>query len=321
MKKKVVHTLIGLPLCLAIILICSFVLIAISTKNPVISTYYQPKETKLYDYLIKTEITEPNSGLPAVDAVYVINLERRKEKWVQAKQMCEEHGIHPNRLNAVDGRLIPPEAFKALFGYYKQNISAAQVGCMLSHLSTIKDAYDRGFETIWILEDDAEIQGNLQLLFEDLSALKKMVPNWDVFYTNPGLNNIKPTFYGHFLQDRIDPRPDQRMNKLSTYLDRSPLNKHMFKTGLRWGAYSMFISRHGMELILNYFSHVYFWSPYDLDIHYIPTIQEFSSTESIVSTRMDGPHDTVMKGWGWKEVFRGTPRTIRQLWDDYFSSK
>jgi len=52
---------------------------------------------------------------------------------------------------------------------------------------------------------------------------------------------------------------------------------------LRYGAYSMIVSKKGIQKILNYFDKNRFYTPYDIDIHFIPKINEYICNEEIVT--------------------------------------
>ena len=41
--------------------------------------------------------------------------------------------------------------------YFSLALSRGAIGIILSHLSVLQDAYDAGYETIWVMEDDVEV--------------------------------------------------------------------------------------------------------------------------------------------------------------------
>ena len=42
-----------------------------------------------------------------------------------------------------------------------------------------------------------------------------------------------------------------------------------------------------VEKVLRYFTHVYLWSAIDVDIHYVPSIREYSTRRDIVSVHYE----------------------------------
>ena len=44
--------------------------------------------------------------------------------------------------------------------YYCHSLSRGAIGCLMSHLSILQDAWDSGYETIWIIEDDIKVVSN-----------------------------------------------------------------------------------------------------------------------------------------------------------------
>jgi len=51
-------------------------------------------------------------------------------------------------------------------------MSRGAIGIILSHLSVLQDAYDAGYETIWVMEDDIELLGNPHSVSDLISELE-----------------------------------------------------------------------------------------------------------------------------------------------------
>lgn len=141
-------------------------------------------DSPVMDYLVNVELENESSGMYLVDCVYVINLERRPEKWARAKYFLNSYFIYPNRVNAFDGWLLTDIEKERLRGHYSDRLRGGQIGCIVSHLSAIKDAYDRGFNCIWVCEDDIFIYENPHELSVILFKLESLIPDWDVLYTD-----------------------------------------------------------------------------------------------------------------------------------------
>ena len=108
-------------------------------------------------YLKNTSLTEKNSGLEGIDCIYVINLDSRPEKWQRVNKLLQTNGLKANRFSGINGWDITIESRRELCWAYPIRLSAGEFGCLLSHISVIKDAYKRGFNCIWVCEDDIEI--------------------------------------------------------------------------------------------------------------------------------------------------------------------
>lgn len=83
------------------------------------------------------------------DAVYCVNLNRRKDRWTQFTEgVPRTWPFGPiTRSPAVDGKLVRPPS------WWRQGNGAW--GCYRSHLRLIEDALNRGLKSILLLEDDA----------------------------------------------------------------------------------------------------------------------------------------------------------------------
>lgn len=300
-----------------LVIVGIFTAILLSTNQPEQSTFLQQEPTPVVKYLKPTSIASNSSGLAPIDCIYVINLEKRKEKWERTLQRCEERGLHPNRFDAVLGTSLSQESIQELMGSYDSNrLSPGEAGCLLSHISVMKDAYDRGFNMIWIMEDDVLFAQDIHQIPGLLAKLSTFDPDWDLFYTDPDME-----WEGHRVSSRkLDPRLDQRLKHYSHYTCRTPINAEISRCGIRFGAHSMILSRNGIEKILNYFTHVYLWTRIDADIHYIPDLREYCSESYIVTqeTGFNSIHDTFRSKLDMFNVIRmcrGLPRTIRMIWD------
>jgi GR25 family glycosyltransferase involved in LPS biosynthesis len=94
-----------------------------------------------------------------IDKIIYINLDRRKDRKEQIEQMLNEYGL-------------PFERFSAF------NIGVAGIGCFLSHLAILKQAYSSQYNNILILEDDFQIVVSKEEFEEQLTLFFKA----DLFY-------------------------------------------------------------------------------------------------------------------------------------------
>ena len=126
-----------------------------------------------------------------IDFVYMINLDQRPEKYEHSLRQLEPYGIVPYRFSAVNGWELTCEDIndvglkfekgmrEGIFGtaYYPNNnldpthefiskpgqayfchcMAKGTIGICLSHLSVLQDAFDSGFDLIWVMEDDIEV--------------------------------------------------------------------------------------------------------------------------------------------------------------------
>jgi hypothetical protein len=237
-----------------------------------LEAYIEKTETPLVKYLKPIELAENSSGFPGVDCMYVINLDQRLDRWERTKRFLNDLGCFPNRVSAVNGWSIPNWLKVRLAGPYSVHMDGGPIGCLLSHVSIYKDAFDRGFDTVWICEDDIEIVGNLEFLAERLKELKEIDPSWDILYTDY-------TVHGVGCQSV---RPGQSLYQvIEEYVNSEHTLAHVHG---RCRNHSIIFSKNGIRKVMDYFSHVYIWSPIDIDIHYVPGIREYTVMHDIVTS-------------------------------------
>jgi GR25 family glycosyltransferase involved in LPS biosynthesis len=238
--------------------------------------------TPLPAFLTPIEIIEEESGIEDVDCVYVINLKERQERWLSVKEQFSSHKININRVDAVNGWKIPAESRSTLIdprlsALRKMMLTGGEVGCILSHLSVYQDALERGFETIWVCEDDIRFHGRPEELPSLLEELFFLDPDWDLLYTE---------------HSRLGVRMQRHRPEQIPYiaLDQS-ISDNLARTHGRFGTQSMILSRQGLEKIMFYFYTRYLWSPIDLDLHYIG-LREYSLQKGLTKIQSQFRSDT-----------------------------
>ena len=128
--------------------------------------------------------------------LYVINLDRRHDRWIQTEQALQEKGFtNYERFSAIDGKLIDTEQMKTLVDpkVYKdlgkirkrdEDLgSVGAVGCYLSHYKLWQQIAQTGIPAI-IVEDDIEFHKN----WESFSIVYDTTPleNYDVVFLGHG---------------------------------------------------------------------------------------------------------------------------------------
>ncbi len=155
-----------------------------------------------------------------IDYIYIINLDQRPEKFEKCIAQLYPYGIYPYRFSAVNGwelsietindlgvkfepgmqgdfmgtSYLPRSNFKPHHEkiqnynqtYFCHCMSRGAIGIVLSHLSILQDAYDSGYETIWVMEDDIEVIRDPHELSDLIERLDRKVgeDNWDILFTD-----------------------------------------------------------------------------------------------------------------------------------------
>lgn len=277
----------------------------------------------------------PIHAMPNIDFIYMINLDERPEKFALAENSLKSYGIYPYRFSAVNGWKLPNAVFNQIgvkfskgmvprkfmgtvyrekeahnymsnefieeegVSYFGLGMSRGAIGIVLSHLSVLQDAYNSGYETIWVMEDDIRILSNPCQISSLIKKLYQVDPQWDILFTDIDTVNQN----SDYVRCRaLAMRPNFAIDPLSSFLERFyPVSKEFSRTGMRYGAYSMIVRCSGIEKILRFFKTYSVFLPYDMDFWLIPTMRMYHVNEDIISTIPNAPSDNYKPG-SWKTL-------------------
>ncbi len=251
-----------------------------------------------------------------IDCIYMINLDVRPEKFESSARPLSAYGISPFRFSAVNGWELPLETIDEVgikYGpwmnggnwgtcylleyegepyheivaipgrtYFSHCMTRGAIGIVLSHLSVLKDAYDSGYETIWVMEDDIEIVRNPHLLSEYIDKLDQLVGKngWDILFTDRDTKNKN----GEYVPCAAFAwRPNFSTQNSCTL--KQNLNADFKRIGCRYGAYSMIVRRSAMKKIIDFFTRYQIFLPYDMEFTLVPDIRLFALLDDVVSTQ------------------------------------
>ena len=231
------------------------------------------------------------SGVDEVDCIYVINLDRRTDRWQRMEQILNQNLLHANRVSGFDGRYRLTESdMDAIVGPYgRRNIKKGQVGIVITYLSILKHALDNNFNCIWVMEDDVEFHCSPESISKFLVALSNLDPDWDLFYTNINHRYENNSHISDCHWIRQDQRPDD-----PTILPDPEYfpSLQLARTWFHLGTSSSIFSKKGVKKIFDFLTHIYFWSGLDIDIHHLPNIHEYISTIDLVGNWPFSDSDT-----------------------------
>ena len=252
-----------------------------------------------------------------IDFTYTINLDERPEKFAHCIKELAPYGIEPYRFSAVNGWHLtldtiddvgvvynpaimeggqwvssflpdftkkPYNSLMDLPGrtYFGHCSSPGVIGILLSHLSILQDAYDSGYTTIWVMEDDIQVLKDPHLISDRIDELDATVGpgGWDILFTDKDTKDQEGNYIeckGYAWRPNFTPKHPLRFAK------REQVGSFI-KTGARYGAYSMILRRSAIEKLLYYFKKHNLFLPYDMDFYLISNIQMYTVSEDIVST-------------------------------------
>lgn len=281
----------------------------------------------LIDHLKKAEGKSPIHTMDNVDFIYMINLDRRPEKFRQASAELHRYGIFPYRFSAINGwelslaaindiglkctvgmeQLLataypvelggaPLDEYMGKIGraYFVHGIAKGTLGCSLSHISILKDAWDSNYETIWVLEDDITVLRDptvIPALIDKLDALLGK-DNWDVLFTD---QDYRVADGKYLIASGAAERPDMNCSLearyASHYTVRKPISPDFQRISARFGTHSMIIRRSGIKKLLDWSLTHHIFLPYDLENYLDPQIKRYALTYDLVSNLLNAITD------------------------------
>lgn len=271
-----------------------------------------------------------NHCMKNIDFIYMINLDRRPDRFEDCSKRLNPYGIYPYRFSAVNGWELPIEVIndvglkyepwmhQGVMGtyyflddqnviqhahemihdsgrtYFGHCVARGPIAIVLSHLSVLQDALDSGYETIWVMEDDIEILRDPRMIPDLIDKLDNLVgkEGWDVLFTDRDIRKANGEYNSCYWYAK---RPNFTPWNPNQFAERRAISSDFQKIGARWGAHSMILRRSGIQKILNFFKVYRIFFPYDMDFIFpsdmFSEIQLFTVFEAVVSNQVDSISD------------------------------
>jgi GR25 family glycosyltransferase involved in LPS biosynthesis len=258
-----------------------------------------------------------------IDFIYIINLDQRPEKLKSCTDQLHPFGIYPYRFSAVNGWELTlsdindlgvtyqPGMDSSIMGtcylaanngkphheminvpnriYFSHCMAPGPMGIALSHLSILQDAYNSGYETIWVMEDDIFVAKDPTTLPDLIDRLDLLVghDNWDILFTDPDTKNNDGIYVpcASFAK-----RPNFSPSNPGKFSLKYVVSPDFRKVGARYGAYSMIVRRSGMKKILDFFKAYQIFLPFDME-YTLPDIHLYTLNYDLVATQINALSD------------------------------
>ena len=153
-------------------------------------TYNHRKEQRFnpIDKVYKIQCEDlKNTGTGVLDNVWVINLDRRNDRWVRTKKRVEEKGIIPKRWSATDAK--SPEFLKVYKDIPSPKRDTGEIACYTSHRNLWKYLYNLGVPNALIFEDDIKFADGVTK--EDIIKAVEESPGFNVLFLGHCLSLVK----------------------------------------------------------------------------------------------------------------------------------
>lgn len=219
----------------------------------------------MIDETIIEQVSKTHTALKdqAIISSFVVNLDRRVDRWERMDKLPEKEFLRYNRFSAVDGmKLVPNTQLSQIFDNNDYNMRQGMVGCAMSHIQLYIDLVNQpGNYNYCILEDDIEFVPNFKEKFIDL-VQQLLKVEWDICYLGHHLwkQHVNKEVYSKTIWPRI-----QKMNRAES------LSKSM------GGTIGYLISKNGARKLLEFINNtgmtngidtVQQKSADDLDVYY-----------------------------------------------------
>ncbi len=276
------------------------------------------------DHLKKALNKSPVHSMSGIDYIYMINLDQRPEKFRNSLDQLAPFQIYPHRFSAVNGwelsletlndvglvysiemeggilgtcypldsRFEPSHEIIQNYGqsYFCHCMSRGAVGICLSHISVLQDAFDSGYETIWVMEDDIEVLLDPRTIPNVIEKLDHLVgrENWDMLFTDRDMRDSSGNYTTTYWAGK---RPDFLGFSTNDFTKKTMVSPDFYEVGARSGATSMIIRRSGIQKLLQYFKAHQIFFPYDMEYIFPRGIKLYTVAEDIVSNLPKAPSD------------------------------
>jgi GR25 family glycosyltransferase involved in LPS biosynthesis len=268
-------------------------------------------------------------NLRNIDFIYMINLDARPQKYQMSLDQLSAYGITPYRFSAVNGWEIPLEDLDSLATlctskkklllmgtyyiptedgrpthealnpgkrYFSHCMPRGSIGIVLSHLSILKDAYESGYQTIWVMEDDIQVIRDPRILPDLIDELDHLVGKngWDILFTD---RDTKGQDGKYVACNAFATRPDFTPSDPSKCTFHEKINSEFRRIGARYGAYSMIVRRSGMKKLLDFYKNRDIFLPFDMEYTLPDDIKLVTVRHDVVSTMPKALSDNGVPGY------------------------
>lgn len=279
------------------------------------------------DHLRKIEDKSDIHEMRNIDFIYMINLDERPEKLTRSLAQLHPYGIYPCRVSAINGWKLSLETIndvglkfepwmqRGMWGtsftmrdgkltsehevmsangksYFVHFMRPSIIGIALSHLSILKDAYDSGYQTIWVLEDDIDVVSDPRVIPHLIDKLDAIVgeDQWDILFTDIDFRNSEGKYVSC---SESAPRPNFSPKDLAQFAKKEHVSADFTKVGARYGGHSMIVRRSGMKKILDFIRDYSIFHAIDVDYVLPEDIRLYSLTYDVVSQLTDALSDNM----------------------------
>ena len=133
-----------------------------------------------------------------VDKVYAINLRSSKDRRANILHQCHNIGTHFEMVEAINGREENVKWVKNEINSIGDGWTQGAAGLVYTTINIIKDAKEKGYESIMIMEDDIIFKDNAYK--EGKKLFNQLPENWELFHLASQNFNKRPRILGDLIR-------------------------------------------------------------------------------------------------------------------------
>ncbi len=198
--------------------------------------------------------------------IYIINLERSKDRLKLMMDQCDKDGLNCVRLEAIDGKNMDKD--KYMYMIKNKNMKDNTIACFLSHMKSLQRFVESGEDYGVVLEDDVYIDKDL---ISKLKKIKNELENKEIDIDILFLGGTRVC--GSVFTDSllIPKQPNKNCNA---------------------GAFGYIVSKNGAEILLKNINRDGIYRMYDHQIRdYFPKMKIFYTNPPLVKHNFEIPSD------------------------------
>lgn len=112
--------------------------------------------------------------------IFLINLERSKDRLAYCQAEFDKAGLYFERVNAIDGQALSQTEINSVYDWcksdYHKELSSGEIACYLSHRKVWQKIIDDGLDFAVVFEDDVLISSQTP---DAITAITGITEPWD----------------------------------------------------------------------------------------------------------------------------------------------
>jgi len=219
-----------------------------------------------------------------IDQVYVINMDKDKDRLNKVKKEMKKHGLRFRRFNGIVTKELSKDVLDSYVEPSCQKLcTKGLIGCGISHMKVWEDVINMGYKNAIIFEDDVMLDENFN---EKLGFnLKELPDDYDILYLGSlgyGDPNAKLDILSG-VSKFVFPIPDGIKEENQKY-------KTLIVPEFPLGLYGYMISKKGCQKFINRFREKKLQNHIDVEMMlYRDGLKVFSCNESIAYPNFNIP--------------------------------